>query len=172
VRLPLLSDRLSSGDHAPIHAEPSPEDRRAGGKARHIERVKPRSVRRVRKEDPEAEPIDEPRPRTRADCRGAVRPCPWISCRHHVGVEVHASGNLSWAHPGVAVEDLEHSCALDLAEHSGLTLAQVGNVLGITRERVRQIEHRALAKVHQHMRDLGLTDEDLQPLFRVEGRTP
>lgn len=28
------------------------------------------------------------RPQTRADCRGDARPCPWVSCRHHLLLEV------------------------------------------------------------------------------------
>lgn len=38
-----------------------------------------RPLRLVR-ENPTAE--NEGRPRTRGECRGAERPCPWVSCRH------------------------------------------------------------------------------------------
>jgi hypothetical protein len=29
-----------------------------------------------------------PRPTTRAECRDEARPCPWVSCRHHLLLEV------------------------------------------------------------------------------------
>lgn len=29
-----------------------------------------------------------PRPRSRADCKGHVGPCPWVGCRHHLLIEV------------------------------------------------------------------------------------
>jgi hypothetical protein len=32
-----------------------------------------------------------PRPRTRGDCLQEARPCPWVSCRHHLLLEVAAS---------------------------------------------------------------------------------
>ncbi|MGN6107941.1 MAG: hypothetical protein ACTHU0_22725 [Kofleriaceae bacterium] len=35
--------------------------------------------------------LDIPRPKTRADCRAEARPCPWVSCRHHLLLEVAAS---------------------------------------------------------------------------------
>lgn len=38
---------------------------------------------------------EEPRrPRTRGECLGGYRPCPWVSCRHHLGVDVTEVGSL------------------------------------------------------------------------------
>ncbi len=28
------------------------------------------------------------RPRTRAECRDEARPCPWVSCRHHLAIDI------------------------------------------------------------------------------------
>lgn len=33
-----------------------------------------------------------PRPRTRAECLQEARPCPWVSCRHHLLLEVASAG--------------------------------------------------------------------------------
>ena len=41
----------------------------------------------------DADNIDDiPRPLTRADCGQEARPCPWVGCRHHLAIEVAASG--------------------------------------------------------------------------------
>ena len=32
------------------------------------------------------------RPRTRGDCKDAVRPCPWISCRHNLAFHLDQKG--------------------------------------------------------------------------------
>lgn len=42
--------------------------------------------------------------------------------------------------------------ALVAANPDGMTLEQVGEVLGLTRERVRQIEHAAIAKIKRTRR--------------------
>lgn len=47
------------------------------------------------------------------------------------------------------------SCVLDEADKGGLTLDQVGTLLGVTRERVRQIEALALRKLEIRHRDLS-----------------
>lgn len=83
------------------------------------------------------------RPRVRSECEGGIRPCPFVSCRHNLYLDVQPSGHLKFNYPdGVEPWDvLPHmSCALDLADRQGLTLREVGDLLGITRERVRQIE--------------------------------
>lgn len=36
-------------------------------------------------------PGNEQRPRTRGECKDGPRPCPWVSCRHHLLLEI-ASG--------------------------------------------------------------------------------
>jgi hypothetical protein len=46
------------------------------------------------------------------------------------------------------------TCALDVAEAGGLTLEEVGNIIGVTRERVRQMQVRALEKLRKRVPDL------------------
>ncbi|MFY3742456.1 sigma factor-like helix-turn-helix DNA-binding protein [Anaeromyxobacter sp. Red801] len=41
------------------------------------------------------------------------------------------------------------TCALDVADRGPLTLDEVGKILGVTRERVRQIEVAALEKLQE-----------------------
>jgi DNA-directed RNA polymerase sigma subunit (sigma70/sigma32) len=46
-----------------------------------------------------------------------------------------------------AVLDMPATCALDVADRGGVTLAEIADLLGITRERARQIDSTALAKL-------------------------
>lgn len=43
--------------------------------------------------------------------------------------------------------DMPETCALDVADRGGVTLEDVGRILGLTRERIRQIEVGALVKL-------------------------
>lgn len=87
------------------------------------------------------------RPRFRADCVDGERPCPWVSCRHHLYLEANESSSLTFNFPLHEPEQLEESCALDVADRGGLKLEEVGELINVTRERVRQIEAQALRKV-------------------------
>jgi len=51
---------------------------------------------------------------------------------------------------------MAETCALDVADRGGITLEEVGAILNLTRERIRQVEVRGLAKI----RDLS-DDEHL-----------
>ena len=58
--------------------------------------------------------------------------------------------------PSTAVEDMPFSCALDLAEKGGMTLEEVASRLNVVRERVRQVEERALRTLKRHDRSFSL----------------
>lgn len=85
------------------------------------------------------------RPKLREDCVDGPRPCPWVGCRHHLFLDVRETGSIKFNFPDEAVEDTTRpTCTLDLAAEGGLSLEVVGSAMNLTRERVRQIEVRAL----------------------------
>jgi hypothetical protein len=45
--------------------------------------------------------------------------------------------------------------------HGGCTLSEIASMMGIGRERVRQIEARAIAKVRKAMQEKGIQAQDL-----------
>jgi hypothetical protein len=91
-------------------------------------------------------PEDIERPTSRGECRSAQRPCPWVTCRHHLGLDVTDTGTVQLDSRFLRGE-LRETCALDVADRGGVTLEAIGTLLGLTRERIRQIETEALAKL-------------------------
>lgn len=87
-----------------------------------------------------------PRPVTREDCRGGIRPCPFSSCEAHLKLEISKDGTLRDNFPGVELEDMPATCWLDIAEEGEHTFAEVGVMLNVTEERIRQIFHQATRK--------------------------
>lgn len=87
------------------------------------------------------------RPKTRADCDEVERPCPFVSCRYHLYLDVSPSGTIVVNFPEADVHELKHSCSLDEALEGGMSLEEAGKRLNLTRERVRQLEGPAIAQV-------------------------
>lgn len=76
------------------------------------------------------------------------RPCVFISCKQSLYLDVSETGSiiLNFPHlePG---EMLPHqSCALDLSDRGAMTLEDIAVVTNLTRERIRQIELKALLR--------------------------
>ena len=88
------------------------------------------------------------KPKTRAECENAERPCPFVSCQHHLYIDVHpVRGSIKLNFPDVEVWEMTETCALDIADRGGITLEEVGTIMNLTRERVRQVETAGLAKL-------------------------
>src|SRR4029079_6993996 len=88
------------------------------------------------------------RPRTRAECAEVARPCPYVSCKHHLYLDVSARTDaIKLNFPDLEVWDMNETCALDVADRGGTTLEEVGAIMNLTRERIRQVEVKGLAKL-------------------------
>lgn len=88
------------------------------------------------------------RPTLRGECRDGPRPCPWITCKHHLYLDINPeTGSIKINFPDLEPWELRHTCSLDVAERGGITLDEVGEIINLTHERVRQIEVRALIKL-------------------------
>jgi hypothetical protein len=97
---------------------------------------------------------DYEKPSTRAECADGPRPCPYVSCKYHLYIDVSArTGAIKLNFPDLEVWDLGESCALDVADRGGTTLEDVGAIMNLTRERIRQVEVKALAKL-EALRDM------------------
>jgi hypothetical protein len=90
-----------------------------------------------------------------------------LRCRHHLGVDVNATGALR-VFPGW--ED-RPTCVLDVAGDGPRSLEQVSHTFAMTRERVRQVEEKALPRLRQALEAQGLTEQDVrQALTEATGK--
>ena len=95
------------------------------------------------------------KPRMRAECLEGARPCPFVSCQHHLYLDVSArTGAIKLNFPDLEVWEMNETCALDVADRGGTTLEDVGAIMNLTRERIRQVEVKALAKL-EALRDMS-----------------
>lgn len=126
-----------------MSTEIAPHQRRRG-----VRKVQTVSIARTRRrhlaivgaEYPEA----VERPANRNECRDGPRPCPLVGCVHNLYLDITQRGSITYNFPLVLPEEMVTSCALDVADLGPHTLEEVGELLNITRERVRQIEDKAL----------------------------
>ena len=138
---------------APEVGAPVTREQRRSRRKRAI-RARTISVKRMTKRElelgrmlyPDVE--EDARPRVRADCVDAPRPCPFVSCQHHLYLDVSArTGAIKLNFPDLEVWNMTETCALDVADRGGTTLEEVGAIMNLTRERIRQVEVKGLAKL-------------------------
>ncbi|MCA9540712.1 MAG: DNA-binding protein [Myxococcales bacterium] len=137
------------------------ERRRPGKKGRRRSRTI--ATKRLSKEElalaEELRTVDVDRPKARSECVTGVRPCPYVSCKHHLYLDVNPeTGSIKLNFPDLEVWEMIETCALDVADRGGITLEEVGEILNLTRERIRQVEVKGLQKLRETAADLGLQD--------------
>lgn len=102
----------------------------------------------------------EKRPQRRADCLpggcNEQRPCPWVSCHHHLAIDVNEEGSIKLNFPSVVAIDgkeflttdivdwdaMEHTCSLDAAEDGGWFHRQVADALNVVEGAIDNLEAR------------------------------
>lgn len=102
---------------------------------------------------------DYERPKTRADCANGPRPCPFVSCQFSLYLDVSPqTGAIKLNYPDLEPDGMKESCALDIADRGGTTLEEVGAIMNLTRERIRQLEVKAMAKLEAVAETASLRD--------------
>ena len=156
-----LSDEVPLVDGAPIEEDEefiTREQRRS--RRKRAVRARTISVKRMTRREIDlarrnSVDIDYARPTTRAECATGPRPCPYISCKYHLYLDVSPrTGSIKLNFPDLDVWEMPVSCALDVADSGGSTLEDVGAIMNLTRERIRQLEVKALAKL-EALRDMS-----------------
>jgi hypothetical protein len=152
-----LRGLIEAEDDVEVEASDSSEDCASTPKLRQKRRTRMRSKtiapRRLTKEElrmrdllPVVDDLD--RPKTRGECKEGMRPCPYVSCKHHLYLDVNPeTGSIKLNFPDLEVSEMAETCSLDVADRGGITLEEVGEILNLTRERIRQVEVRGLLKL-------------------------
>lgn len=95
--------------------------------------------------------LDVEEPKKRGDCLpggiNSARPCRWASCQYHFlrpRTEAEA--------PEGTLLEPEPLCVLDIADSGEKTLEEVAELMGLSKERIRQLEAKAIRKVKRRLR--------------------
>lgn len=150
----------------PISREAARSRRKREVRARtvSVKRMTKRELELGRLLNPE---VDVQRPETRADCqaRDRSKPCPFVACKFNLYLDVSKkTGAIKLNFPDLEVweMDAKKCCVLDITENGGQTLEEVGAIMNLTRERVRQIEVKGLTTMQKAVRrehlDLALEE--------------
>lgn len=153
--LPVMNCPRNSDDRNSDDDEHAPGAREMRGRRQRAVRARTISVKRLSKRELEEgrelfPEVSTARPKTRGECIGVPRPCPHVSCAHHLYLDVSlTTGSIKLNFPDLEVWEMGESCALDVAARGGVCLEDVGSILNMTRERVRQIELIALRRLER-----------------------
>lgn len=105
-------------------------------------------------------------PRTRRECPNG--PCPHVGCRYHLWTErrLDRRGAVVDLRETAAFGNVDHTCVLNEIACGPLTLEAIGGLFHLSRERVRQIEADALARLRDGdpgvLRELLAAVSDIQ----------
>lgn len=109
---------------------------------------------------PVIQPATQQRPTSREQCRGGIRPCPFVGCADHL-ITNYVMGKLRFEGLGRDATDDEvverlmempETCLRDVLERGeSLNLESIGEILGVTRERVRQVQASAIVAMRRNL---------------------
>ncbi len=156
---PLAIDGALACDHEAQTADTAVTREQRRSRRKRAVRARTISVKRMTKRELELGRMLYPetdywKPKSRSECLGSEGPCPYVSCKHHLYLDVSPrTGAIKLNFPDLEVWEMKETCALDIADRGGTTLEDVGAIMNLTRERIRQVEVRALAKL-EALRDM------------------
>jgi DNA-directed RNA polymerase sigma subunit (sigma70/sigma32) len=76
-------------------------------------------------------------------------------------LDIQHGGNIRIAFKDIEPHELEYSCSLDIADGGQRILDEMATVLGVTRERTRQIYETALRKLRVALEEHGVSAHDV-----------
>lgn len=103
-------------------------------------------------------PLPLVKPRYRDECADVPRPCPFVSCRYNLYLDVREDGSLKINFPDREPWEMTASCALDLASDGPRTLDIIGGLMGVSKERARQLERTGTNKLRARVRKSDVFD--------------
>jgi len=162
LALVVESEEPETRRHLPV-VDDRGRPRRTGARATTVSmrRMSKGALARGAAEYPPMEFAHLKRPETRADCEGHVGPCPWVRCKWHLYLSVNEdNGNIKLNFPDLEVWELPETCALDVADREGMTLEEVGAIMNLTRERIRQLEVIAFRRLKMDPRALHIARDE------------
>ena len=159
------ASEATEAERAPLSTEEPPSvSRKVRQQRRTRARSKTIAPKRLTKEEIRIGALllypDVDRPASRGECKDMPRPCPFVSCKHHLYLDVNPeTGSIKLNFPDLEPWEMKETCALDVADRGGITLEEVGEILNLTRERIRQVEVRGLLKLK-----MGEPSGEMNPL--------
>ena len=91
------------------------------------------------------------------------RPCVFVSCKHHLFLDVDPeTGSIKLNRPDLEGPDQlgkRESCSLDIGDAGGSSLQRTGQLLNVTRERIRQIEGGGMDKLRELAETRAVRDD-------------
>jgi len=123
--------------------------------------------------DAQPYPAGVERPKTRGDCASMPRPCPFVSCAHHLALDVDpVTGSMKVNFPDLDLDEMDETCSLDVADRGGATLDEIGVLLRVVRERIRQIELNAIRSIEESRESRGLGLPPERETYAPSGKGP
>ncbi len=111
------------------------------------------------------------RPVTRGECLDTDGPCPWVSCSHHLMLDVSPStGHIKQRFDDI--DDMPETCALDVADSGENPLHEVGRLVGLTPQAIEQAEAAAFDRLRRDPTTRSLSVSELSELLRVPASKP
>lgn len=85
--------------------------------------------------------LERARPKKRSECLNGPRPCMWVGCKYNLYLDVNPrTGSIILNFPEKEPWEIKDSCVLDIADRGAVTLEEIGKIMNLTRERIRQLE--------------------------------